>query len=324
MEFVLNYWVEFLFTTITTLLIYMFKQYVGLKSGIKALLNNEIIKIYELNTYNQIEQNIYEYKNSLWKDQLTKFNNVEITYELEGNKIIFEKSNEYVIYYIRSVDGRLIGFKYNNDTYYYIKNIQEDIIGILDSNYNIVAKYQYDSYGNNISITDSSGNLIVDNNNIANINPFRYRSYYYDRETNLYYLNSRYYNPVWGRFVNADGIIDSNRDIISCNLYVYCSNNPISCRDENGEGFFSAILTSAVVGALANVAGRFVRDMINSAMSKKLKFSSPKEYAVSAVTGAISGIGYAVGKPVLTNYIANTVSSASKKNYKKVDSAKKG
>lgn len=48
MEFVLNYWVEFLFTTITALLIYMFKQYVGLKSGIKALLNNEIIKIYEL------------------------------------------------------------------------------------------------------------------------------------------------------------------------------------------------------------------------------------------------------------------------------------
>ena len=67
-------------------------------------------KIYELNTYNQIEQNIYEYKNSLWKDQLTKFNNVDITYELEENKIIFEKSNENVIYYIRSVDGRLIGF----------------------------------------------------------------------------------------------------------------------------------------------------------------------------------------------------------------------
>ena len=80
-------------------------------------------KIYELNTYNQIEQNIYEYKNSLWKDQLTKFNNVEITYELEGNKIIFEKSNENVIYYIRSVDERLIRIKYNKNIYYYIKNI---------------------------------------------------------------------------------------------------------------------------------------------------------------------------------------------------------
>ena len=90
------------------------------------------------------------------------------------------------------------------------------------------------------------------------------------------------------------------------------------------KAFFSAILTSVVIGALANVAGRFVSDMINSAMSKKLKFFSPKEYAVSAVTGAISGIGYAVGKPVLKNYIANTVSSASKKNNKKVDSVKKG
>ena len=90
------------------------------------------------------------------------------------------------------------------------------------------------------------------------------------------------------------------------------------------KAFFSAILTSVVVGALANVTGRFVSDMINSVISKKLKFSSPKEYAVSAVTGAISGVGYAVGKPVLTNYIANSVSSASKQDYKKVDSVKKG
>ena len=103
-----------------------------------------------------------------------------------------------MIYYIRSA-SELIGLKYNDDIYYYIKNNQNDIIGITDSNYNIIANYKYDSFGNIISITDNEGSIITNNNHIAIINPFRYRCYYYDRETNLYYLNSRYYNPEWGK-----------------------------------------------------------------------------------------------------------------------------
>ena len=66
------------------------------------------------------------------------------------------------------------------------------------------------------------------------INPFRYRGYYYDNETKWYYLNSRYYNPEWGRFLNADGIIGANRDLLSYNLYAYCSNNPVVFCDLNG------------------------------------------------------------------------------------------
>lgn len=77
---------------------------------------------------------------------------------------------------------------------------------------------------------------------IAIINPFRYRSYYYDRETNLYYLNSRYYNPEWGRFINAHGIINGNTDIIGHNLYAYCSNNPVGNMDSEGI-FFSKIIS---------------------------------------------------------------------------------
>ena len=86
-----------------------------------------------------------------------------------------------------------------------MKNNQNDIIGIIDANKNVLAKYTYDSWRNIISIKDNNNTEITSNTHIANINPFRYRSYDYDFETKLYYLNSRYYNLEWGWFINADG-----------------------------------------------------------------------------------------------------------------------
>ena len=76
--------------------------------------------------------------------------------------------------------------------YYFTKNLQQDVIGILDSNNNLIVKYEYDSFGNILSIKDANNQLITDTNNIGIINPFRYRGYYYDKEIELYYLNSRY------------------------------------------------------------------------------------------------------------------------------------
>ena len=139
-----------------------------------------------------------------------------------------------MLYYIRDDNNKLIGFRYNGVTYYYKKNIQEDIIGILDSDYNVIVNYQYDAWGRILSITDNNGNEITNTNHIAHINPFRYRSYYYDNETKLYYLNTRYYNPNWGRFLNADGTIAANEDVISHNLFAYVSNNPVNKYDPNG------------------------------------------------------------------------------------------
>ena len=122
-----------------------------------------------------------------------------------------------------------------NDTmHYYKKNMQEDIIGITDENYNKIVEYEYDSWGNIITIKDNNGNIITDESHIGIINPFRYRSYYYDKETKLYYLNSRYYNPEWGRFINADGIINGNRDILGYNLYAHTSNIFIGVKDADG------------------------------------------------------------------------------------------
>ena len=85
-----------------------------------------------------------------------------------------------------------------------------------------------------ISIKDANGNEITDTNNIGIINPYRYRSYRYDTETGLYYLNSRYYNPEWGRFLNGDNYGGQVGTILSHNIYAYCGNNPINRSDPSG------------------------------------------------------------------------------------------
>ena len=95
-----------------------------------------------------------------------------------------------------------------------------DITGIYNEEYELIATYEYDSYGKILSIKDANGNPITDQNHIANRNPFRYRSYYYDIETKLYYLNSRYYNPEWGRFLNVDDYIGTSETCIGYNPYI--------------------------------------------------------------------------------------------------------
>jgi len=212
----------------------------------------------QLKSYNQ---NQYQYNVNGIRTSKT-VNNVETKYYIEGTKIIFEQKGNNVIYYIRNSIEGLIGFYYNQEKYYYIKNNLEDITGILDSNYNLVASYTYDSWGNIISIRDSNGlDISTNETHIANINPYRYRSYYYDIETNLYYLNSRYYNPQWGRFLNADGIIGSSSSILGNNLYNYCYNHPIGKKDLNGFAAMdlASILISGAEKTVETVAPAIIK-----------------------------------------------------------------
>ena len=129
-------------------------------------------------------------------------------------------------------DGKRIGLEYQGAMYYYIYNLQGDVVAIADSNGTICGSYEYNDWGKITSISN------IGSNTVATANPFRYRGYYYDSETELYYLNSRYYNPEWGRFLNADGIIGANGDVISTNLFAYCSNNPINYSDPTGMCFW--------------------------------------------------------------------------------------
>lgn len=226
----------------------------------------------QLNSYTD-SSNTINYKYNVAGIRTNKIiNNVETKYYLEESKIILEVNSDNVLYYIRSKLNGLIGFKYNNDVYYYIKNNQDDIIGILDSHYDVVTKYTYDSWGNILSITDGNGVDVSSNSkHIANINPYRYRSYYYDKETKLYYLNSRYYNPRWGRFINLDGIISSG-DTIKGNLYSYCNNDPINNVDSNGQFSFKKLIKQAfkVISKAIDTAKKTVGKILSAKrVSKK-------------------------------------------------------
>ncbi len=116
---------------------------------------------------------------------------------------------------------------YNGTAYAYVKSLQGDIVAILDENGNAVVSYGYDAWGAPLWCTGELAETL------GKVQPFRYRGYVFDEETGLYYLRSRYYNPRWGRFVNADSLIASE-NAISQNLFRYCKNSPISRKDTNG------------------------------------------------------------------------------------------
>ena len=105
----------------------------------------------------------------------------------------------------------------------------------MNTSGSIVAKYTYDAWGKVTAVKDASGNAITSSTHVANINPIRYRGYYYDTESSLYYLQSRYYDPEVGRFLNADSYISSEvQCIVDYNMYAYCGNDPENYTDSSG------------------------------------------------------------------------------------------
>ena len=128
------------------------------------------------------------------------------------------------VYFYYDMNGRPYGLQYNGNIYYYLLNAQGDVIRMLDSTGATVASYEYDPYGNILSATGT----------MAEANPLRYRGYYYDRETGFYYLNSRYYDPKIGRFINADSYVSTGQGIVGYNMFAYCGNNPVNRSDAEG------------------------------------------------------------------------------------------
>ena len=121
----------------------------------------------------------------------------------------------------------------------YKKDLLGNIIEILDTSGNTMVKYTYDAWGNH-TVTDYT------EFGLGNINPFRYRGYYYDTETGLYYLKSRYYDPQTGRFISMDDISYLDPETIGgANLYAYCNNNPIKYIDPNGTSLLVVALITA-------------------------------------------------------------------------------
>ena len=151
-------------------------------------------------------------------------------YITDGTKIIGEHNNGYNYRsYFYDSEGAVLGMYHAGSMYTYRKNLQGDITGIYNQNGTLVVEYVYDAYGNVVSITGSAASTI------GSINPFLYRGYYYDHDLELYYLNSRYYDPQVGRFINADSYISTGQGIIGNNMFAYCLNNPVMRVDFCGQ-----------------------------------------------------------------------------------------
>ena len=209
--------------------------------------------------------------------------------------------------FVYDENNQPLAMKYNNTLYYYVLNAQGDVVRIVDSSRNTVASYTYDPWGKIIS---SSGTL-------ADINPLRYRGYYYDSETGFYYLQSRYYDPEIGRFINADSYASTDATgLLSTNMFAYCENDPVNKSDPTGE--VAPILVAMAGGALVGIAEQFMTDVIYAMVtgqSLDACFSSVGTYVSSAVGGAMSvlpggGVMRAFSELVLTTTIQTSIDAA--------------
>ena len=160
-----------------------------------------------------------------------KKRNTVFTYDNEGN-LVKQSDGTNTLEFMYDGNG-LCGVKCNNVNYLYRKNAQGDVTHILDNTGMVVAKYIYDAWGNH-AIVDVSGSNVT--SGIGVLNPFRYRGYFYDEETDLYYLQTRYYDPELGRFISQDDVSYLAPDSINgLNLYAYCGNNPVMNVDPTGQ-----------------------------------------------------------------------------------------
>lgn len=169
-------------------------------------------------------------------------------------------------------------YKHGSETelYYYLVNAQGDVSAILDSGGKIAASYDYDAWGN-CTVYDSSDAAIGD------LNPLRYRGYYYDAETGFYYLQSRYYDPAICRFINADTFATTDANgFLSANMFAYCENNPIMRVDADGEIW--NVIAGAVIGAGLEVLGQ----LMTGTKFADINWGS---VAVEGVLGAVSSVG---------------------------------
>lgn len=198
-------------------------------------------------------------------------------YAYAGDKLVWQEWDGNEMFFFYDESNAPIGFWYHpasgsNVTGYYMTTQQGDITRIEDVNGNVLATYEYDAWGKLIS---SSGSL-------ATINPLRYRGYYYDTETELYYLSNRYYDPKVSRFINADSTdaVLSANGLYDQNLFAYCDNNPVMRADN--EGGFWHIVAGAAVGAVIGVLAQATTNLLSGE-------DITTDLWKSAITGAVGG-----------------------------------
>jgi RHS repeat-associated protein len=187
-----------------------------------------------------------------------------------------------------------------NYKYFYVLNLQGDVVKLINASGTTIANYAYSAYGEIISITDANGTAITSSTHVANINPLRYRGYYYDTETGFYYLQSRYYDPVIGRFINADSYASTGQGVLGTNMFAYCGNNPVNMSDPSGNIYYKN--TDAYKWMQADIdAGGGIRDVsaaVDAALEKEAEAARMLAKAME-LQAALSGEFFTPGTTAL-------------------------
>ena len=228
-------------------------------------------------------------KKEIYNEETNTYDSVEYIYV--GELLIGEKQDNQMIEYIYD-EQNLVGFQITTDsvteTYYYVKNLQKDITKIIDETGKEVVSYIYDAYGNIVSTKGSKKDTI------GKINPYRYRGYYYDIETGLFFCNSRYYNPEWGRWISPDSIdyLDPE-NINGLNLYCYCGNDPINKYDPTGHFGIWALV--AITAASMLIGGTV--QLVSNAMAGKTGDELWRGVAGAAVGAGVNTLALCLAMP---------------------------
>ena len=276
--------------------------------------------------------------------------NTNYTYDNSG-RLIRERCVEAYTYSGGGTNTRDITYLYDEsgivgaiqklgsteETFYFDRNIKGDVIGIFNSSGTKVASYSYDAWGNCTTKTLVS-------NNFSSYNPIRYRGYYYDRETKLYYLNARYYNPEWRRFISPDSTDYLDPESVNgLNLYAYCGNDPVNYADPSGNealpnwlkwviggvAFAGAVaLTALTGGALAPmfiqmsasiVLGGLIEGTVSAIRGENFWEGFANGAANGALTGGVLALGQSIFRVVkIANYASRGLTIGKKGTFEVV------
>ena len=220
---------------------------------------------------------------------------VEHKYVWQGGKLVSEYFGGKELEFFYDESGAPYAFSYKSSAgatpamYYYVTNLQGDVVNILDANGSIVATYSYNAWGKVLTATGT----------MAGVNPLRYRGYYYDTDTGLYYLKSRYYDPEICRFINADNLASTGQGILGTNMFAYCLNNPLPTKDAQGN--LAAWIVGGLVGGLiggtvsALEGNGFAAGFIQGATSGAIAGAGVDLAVAFVASGGLAGVAIGVG-----------------------------
>ena len=180
-------------------------------------------------------------------------NGVATKYTLHGKNVVHMTSGANELHFFYDAQNKPAVVIFNGIAYAYLYDLQGDVIGLVDNNGTQMVSYTYDAWGKMLSKTGTLASTL------GTIQPFRYRGYALDEETELYYNQSRFYNPSIARFITADttGVLTASlKSLTEKNLFAYCDNNPVMRKDIDGafwDTFFDIVsLAVSVCEVIAN------------------------------------------------------------------------